>query len=210
MDDNHDDTSRHDAPRRDDSKFTVTAEEASLLFAEAGVPRSVRSVQRFCQKGHLTCILVDTEMTEMYLIDRNSIERRIKELQQIQQAMGSTGDATGRGTPRQDASSRDTARHDEPREQQGAERIKELENEIENSRLDARINRELANYVKDQNKGLIEQLGNYRQQIGSLETQLKALHAPRETLEGAVYADVEEIPAEEGDNSISANEDGAV
>ena len=103
MDDNPSDTSRQDATASDNSKYSVAAEDASLLFAEAGVPRSVRTVQRFCQKGHLDCVLVDTEMTEMYLIDRNSIERRIKELQQIQQVVGSTGATTERGTPRQDA-----------------------------------------------------------------------------------------------------------
>lgn len=178
MDDNHGVASRHEAPGQDNPHFAVTVEEAFLFFAEAGVPRSGRSVRRFCQKGHLDCILVDTEMTEMYLIDRDSIERRIKELQQIQQVVGSTGGATEHGMPRQNATDRGTARRDEPGGNSTSERIEELEKEVDNLRFDARVNRELANYVTDQNKSLIEQVGQHRQHIGSLETRLKALSLP--------------------------------
>ena len=69
-------------PRPDTSRYTLTIEEASALFAEAGVPRSPRSITRFCKDGHLECIRVDTEKNFKYLIDRNSVEKRIKELQQ--------------------------------------------------------------------------------------------------------------------------------
>ena len=94
MDDTIIDPSRDDAAERDQARYTLSAEETSVIFAEAGVPRSVRTVQRYCKKGHLDCITIDTEISEKYLIDRNSVERRIKELQQLDRVLRSTGDAT--------------------------------------------------------------------------------------------------------------------
>src|SRR3954452_3589889 len=49
------------APGRGTSDYTLTVEQASELFALGGVPRSIRSVQRFCRKGHLDAITLDTD-----------------------------------------------------------------------------------------------------------------------------------------------------
>lgn len=66
------------------SGHTVTVEDASLLFAQAGVPRSPRSIRRYCERGHLDCVRIDTENAqEQYLITRASIEKRITELKQV-------------------------------------------------------------------------------------------------------------------------------
>ena len=65
--------SRIDAADRDQTGHTLSAEETSVIFAAAGVPRSVRTVQRNCKNGHLDCITIDTEISEKYLIDQNSV-----------------------------------------------------------------------------------------------------------------------------------------
>ena len=52
------------------TRYVLTIEEASQLFAEAGVPRAPRSITRFCALGDLDCIRVDTEKNYKYLIDR--------------------------------------------------------------------------------------------------------------------------------------------
>ena len=109
MDDTINDTSRNDAAERDQARHTLSAEETSVIFADAGVPRSVRTVQRYCKKGHLACIIIDTEISEKYLIDRNSVERRIKELQQLDRILRSTVNATSREETRQDTPRRDMA-----------------------------------------------------------------------------------------------------
>ena len=124
MGDTINDTSRNDAAERDKARHTLSAEETSVLFAEAGVPRSVRTVQRYCKKGHLACITVDTEISEKYLIDRNSVERRIKELQQVDRILRSTVNATRREETRHGAAERDTSRHDGPED--AAEKKEEL------------------------------------------------------------------------------------
>ncbi len=112
MGDTINDTSRNDAAERDQARHTLSAEETSVIFAEAGVPRSVRTVQRYCKKGHLACITVDTEISEKYLIDQNSVERRIKELQQLDRVLRSQVVATSREETRHDAAERGTSRHD--------------------------------------------------------------------------------------------------
>lgn len=38
-----------------DSEFTLSIDEALERYAAAGLPRTPRSVQRYCAKGHLQC-----------------------------------------------------------------------------------------------------------------------------------------------------------
>ncbi len=181
MDDTTDDTSRADAAERDKARHTLSAEETSVLFADAGVPRSVRTVQRYCKKGHLACITVDTELSEKYLIDQNSVERRIKELQQIDRIMRSTGDATRRAETRHDAAERDTSRHD------GSEdvtvKIAKLEENIKDLKLDKLIDNKVKSELRQQNERLINQFGKLHERIGSLKSELLALKPgkPEET-----------------------------
>src|SRR5438132_12059323 len=67
----------------DPSKYTLSAEEASRLFFNAGVPRSPRTIDRYCKSGHLVCPKIDTERNEKYLITQDSVTARITELQQV-------------------------------------------------------------------------------------------------------------------------------
>lgn len=62
-----DDLSRQVATT-DDSDFTLTIDEALEGYARAGLPRTLRSIQRYCAKGHLQCRLIETEFGEKYLI----------------------------------------------------------------------------------------------------------------------------------------------
>ena len=41
----------------DDSDFTLTIDDALERYARAGLPRTPRSIQRYCAKGHLQCRL---------------------------------------------------------------------------------------------------------------------------------------------------------
>jgi len=46
----------------------MSVESVSARFTKAGLPRSRRSIQRNCQRDHLICTTVDSEISEMYLI----------------------------------------------------------------------------------------------------------------------------------------------
>jgi hypothetical protein len=195
MDDSPNDTARQVAPQRDEPRqtppldpahFTMTVDGASARFAEAGLPRSLRTIQRYCQRGHLTCTTVDTEIAEMYLIDPESVERRIQELQQIEFVTRTTG------LSRQDAPSRDMSRHDAtvrdtPRQEVAPEkieayerRIKELEEKAMHLEIDKRAREQIINMLKEDRETLFVQVSNHvrtitdqARVIGQLETRLE-------------------------------------
>jgi hypothetical protein len=66
-----------------DSDFTLSIEEALSLYVEAGLPRTPRSVQRYCAKGHLQARLVETEFGEKYLINPASVEKHIAYIREV-------------------------------------------------------------------------------------------------------------------------------
>ena len=83
-----------------DSDFTLSIDEALERYARAGHPRTPRSVQRYCAKGHLQCRLIETGFGEKYLIDPASVEKHIAYINEVTPA-------TGRDTSGQVATSRD-------------------------------------------------------------------------------------------------------
>jgi hypothetical protein len=76
------DTSRPVATSSD-SDFTLTIEDALTLYAEAGIPRTPRSIQRYCAKQHLTSRRIETEFGEKYLITRASVEKHIAYIKEV-------------------------------------------------------------------------------------------------------------------------------
>jgi hypothetical protein len=76
-----------------DSEFTLTIEDALSLYAEAGIPRTPRSIQRYCAKEHLSSRRIETEFGEKYLITRASVEKHIAYIKEVTPA-------TGRDVPR--------------------------------------------------------------------------------------------------------------
>lgn len=104
-----DDQPRHVATGSD-SDFTLTIDEALERYARAGLPRTPRSVQRYCAKGHLEARLMETPFGEKYLISPASLDKHIAYIQEI-------NDATSRDMSRQVAF--DNSRHqghDSPRQ----------------------------------------------------------------------------------------------
>ena len=66
-----------------DSEFTLTVDDALLLYAEAGIPRTPRSVQRYCGNEHLSARRVETEFGEKFLITRASVEKHIAYIKEV-------------------------------------------------------------------------------------------------------------------------------
>ena len=78
----NDDQSRQD-PTRHDSDFTLSIDEALERYARAGHPRTPRSVQRYCAKGHLQCRLIETGFGEKYLIEPDSVDKHIAYIEEV-------------------------------------------------------------------------------------------------------------------------------
>ncbi|MDP3077958.1 hypothetical protein [Bradyrhizobium sp.] len=76
-----------------DSDFTLTIEDALALYAEAEIPRTPRSIQRYCAKEHLSSRRIETEFGEKYLITRASVEKHIAYIKEVTPA-------TSRDVPR--------------------------------------------------------------------------------------------------------------
>ena len=117
-----DDLSRQDATTPD-SEYTLTIDEALERYDRAGRPRTARSVQRYCAKGHLDCRRIETPSGEKYLISPASVAKHIAYIEEVSPA--ATGHdlsrpvatepnlETGRDGQRQDApTSRDMPRQD--------------------------------------------------------------------------------------------------
>ena len=80
-----------DEPRHD---YTLSIEDAVALYERAGLPRTPRTIQRYCGNGHLDCRRVEIPYGEKYLITPASIAKHIAYIEETRQTMA------GRDEPR--------------------------------------------------------------------------------------------------------------
>ena len=66
-----------------DSDYSLSIEEAVERYAHAGHPRTPRSIQRYCAKGHLDCRRVETQFGEKYLIAPASVAKHIAYIEEV-------------------------------------------------------------------------------------------------------------------------------
>ena len=78
-----------------ESDYSLSIEEALLRYDHAGHPRTARSVQRYCAKGHLDCRRMETPFGEKYLISPASVAKHIAYIEEVRPT------ATGRDETRQ-------------------------------------------------------------------------------------------------------------
>ncbi|MBY0530562.1 MAG: hypothetical protein K2P86_01190 [Xanthobacteraceae bacterium] len=77
-----------------DSEYSLSIEEASDRYERSGHPRTHRSIQRYCAKGHLDCRRVETQFGEKYLISAASVAKHIAYIEEVRPI------ATGHDMPR--------------------------------------------------------------------------------------------------------------
>ncbi|MEX0851717.1 MAG: hypothetical protein WD036_00315 [Bauldia sp.] len=71
-----------------DGEFILSIDEALERYERAGRPRTPRSVQRYCAKGHLECRLIETSFGEKYLITPASVDKHIAYIEEVTPATG--------------------------------------------------------------------------------------------------------------------------
>src|ERR1700674_4161118 len=77
-----------------DSDYSLSIDDALARYEQAGVPRTPRSIQRYCAKGDLDCHRVETPFGVKFLITPASVDRHIAYINEVRLV------ATSRGMPR--------------------------------------------------------------------------------------------------------------
>jgi hypothetical protein len=78
-----------------DNDYSLSIEDALVRYEQAGLPRTTRSIQRYCAKGDLDCHGVETPFGVKFLITPTSVDRHIAYIKEVRQV----------------ATSRDLSRH---------------------------------------------------------------------------------------------------
>ena len=58
-------------------------DQASELYAKAGHPRTLRSLQRYCVNGHLDAQKIATTLGDKYLVTSQSVARHIDQIEEL-------------------------------------------------------------------------------------------------------------------------------
>jgi len=100
------DNTRRDGPRPvatgRDNDFILSLDEVSQRYAQAGHPRTIRTLQRYCASGHLDAQKLATTTGDKYLVTPQSVARHVAQIKELQ-ALGSV--ATDRDASRPAATS---------------------------------------------------------------------------------------------------------
>lgn len=190
------DTARNSAPSyRDTARHSLTITQASELFAQLGVPRSKRSVQRFCEQGHLDCVRIKSARGDQFFINRESVERYAEELRQIE-AVATIGvearhDAPQHAVARNSAPERatsmeavtETATRHQPEQGESSE-VTRLKDENLNLRIDNRAKEiaiaELSRRLTEDRDKFLGAMQDMSYKLGAAETRLAQIEAPKQ------------------------------
>jgi len=104
-----------------DNEYSLSIEEAAARYEHAGLPRTLRTIQRYCAKGHLDCRRIEIPYGEKYLITPASVAKHIAYIEEVRQTMAGRDEPRPAAAPvqaepfvpsevRQPATDRDTPR----------------------------------------------------------------------------------------------------
>ena len=95
-----------------DNEYSLSIEDAAERYEHAGLPRTLRTIQRYCAKGHLDSRRVEIPYGEKYLITPASVAKHIAYIEETRQTMA------GRDEPRPVATTvaQEVPTRDEPRQ----------------------------------------------------------------------------------------------
>src|SRR3954467_6106184 len=186
------DTARSSAPvDYDKARHPLTIADAVELFAQLSTPRSKRSVQRFCEQGHLDCVRIKGPRGDQFFINRESVVRYAEELRQIE-AIAALGDEARHDVPQHVAARISAPERDTPvetatpvphREADEADAVRRLRDENLNLRIDNRAKEsviaELNRRLNEDRDKFIGAMQDMSYKLGAAETRLAQIEAPK-------------------------------
>lgn len=179
-------------PQRSEA-HSLTTHDATALFEQLGVPRSQRSVERYCKRGDLDC-WVDPDL-QVYYITRESVERLAGHFKEIDArrpssmwqaqagASSDTGDRPDQGRQPHDDGRKGADEHAD------VERLRRELEDVQRANYDLTINsrvkdemlkradQELQRHVEER-QFLVGKIEEAHRQLGAAEAQLRSLMAP--------------------------------
>jgi len=172
--------------------WTMTVQEATGVFKASGIPRSERTIKRYCKNVTLMCRKFDFDTTRRWMVDPNSVNDVITEFKEIEerkqeiQAGRPPNDMSGQDMSDQDTSGQDMPRPEEGRAQTDSEelnrlkdQVKTLEAESDGLKINDAANKQVIQILKEERKEFLHAIEEKSHQIGTLEAQLR-LEAPKE------------------------------
>jgi hypothetical protein len=141
-----------------DTDYLLTIEQVADLYQKAGHPRTIRSLQRYCAKGHLDSQKKETTLGgEIYLVTPQSVARHIAQIEELTTADNvAIGHDVSRRVATHVAAQQSTAVHDAA-----------PTTDSDQSRFVARLEREVEQ-AKDERDFLREQIDRKDKTIDSL------------------------------------------
>jgi hypothetical protein len=79
------DVSRQAMASRDDHSLTIA--DVAARYEAAGFPRTIRTLQRYCAKGHLDSVRQETPFGEQFLVTPASVTRHIAQIAEFAAAV---------------------------------------------------------------------------------------------------------------------------
>ena len=184
-------------------EHNLTTREALQLFEVAGLPRNQRSIERYCADGKLDAFFESDE--QRYYISRASVDRLIGQLTEIKtrhEAISAVGPAVSDGI--RPATTPVRQERDERQESSVHADVKILETKLANIEdekkkleeknftlsYEKKASEQIVTMMRDQMKEdrkeffqqmdkLVKEMGDTKQLVGELQTQLKQIAAPR-------------------------------
>jgi hypothetical protein len=165
----------------DETAYSLTIEEAANFYAEAGFPRPIRRLQKYCARGDLECRKVETPTGEKYLITPESVERHILYIRETSERASPRPGASGRtmNDIAEVAEEQGTPGHDLPRpgasERLGTDYVFQLEKRIEEKDQEIRFLRSEVAVKNEQIKDSTERARETNHLIAGLQRMLTPL-----------------------------------
>ena len=164
----------------------ITIQEALTLAVAHEFPLGKSTLQRWTKSwydkpgGAVRCLLVDNRDGKFYKLSREDFEAWV-----FDQKLNARSHETPQDPMRPPKVSRDPARSHETSEEtrENSSRVKELENEIMQLKIDVGVRKQLMERAKDEIDDLRSTTNNLFRENGALEFQLRQLAAPKENRE---------------------------
>ena len=180
------------SPKPDDA-HTLSSKEAAQLFEQAGIPRSQRSIERYCESGKLDCI-IDPDEKHWYA-SQKSVDLLIGQLKELQTRHQPTVSANAGQVPTPPSEEQEEA------SQGSAAEVQDLKDQISILDLDKKVKDRLLIRAKEEKREDRQDLLEYSYRIGQLETQVHHLELENIQLKGLP-------PAPTGDKNVESNVEG--